>query len=57
MKYGHAKEIYKNQFVYEGSFYKDLRSGIGRLMCGNKIVYSGEWKNNKFEGKGTIFYN
>jgi hypothetical protein len=43
-------------FQYEGKFFKNQRQGLGKLFYKNQLVYAGEWKNGKFEGKGTLYY-
>lgn len=43
-----------DQYVYQGNFKNNLKSGeaIINFSGGNK--YQGEWKNDKFHGKGKL---
>ncbi|KRX08879.1 hypothetical protein PPERSA_08983 [Pseudocohnilembus persalinus] len=45
---GHGKFIWKqSQQVYDGQFFKGYFQGFGKLYKENKILYEGEWKNDK----------
>ena len=40
---------------YIGQWEKGMKSGKGKLLIHNKIVYDGEFLNNQFNGKGIFF--
>ena len=55
-KNGKGKVIYtKKNMVFVGIFINDLREMKGNLSSfDNKYLYDGEWKNDKFEGNGSL---
>lgn len=48
-----ALAVKANKVLYEGEWEKDMRSGHGSMLS-QREFYCGEWKNNKFEGKGSF---
>ena len=50
---------FANGDIYEGQFENGLRHGNGTLKFANgkNNVYVGEFKNDKFEGKGILTVN
>jgi len=53
----HGKGIYidKNQQIYIGEFKNDKKDGFGILKDQNgAIIYEGQWKCNKYQGKGRL---
>lgn len=56
LKHGFGKLIYPDGVYYEGNFEDDNLSGEGCLFYGpNRPAYVGNWKNNAFNGKGTLY--
>lgn len=52
---GKGKAIYHNGDYYRGAFYQGNRSGIGTLYNKNNVILKeGNWKKDKFVGKGII---
>jgi hypothetical protein len=49
------KIIYKNNIVYTGKRYNNMKNGKGVLKINKNIIYEGEWKNDLFI-KGIILY-
>lgn len=48
--------IDKNKQIYYGEFNKGKKEGFGILKDENKnVIYEGEWKSNKYNGKGKLF--
>lgn len=33
-----------------------LRHGFGKYTYNNGGMYEGDWKNNKMDGKGTVYF-
>lgn len=50
--------FFKNQNIeYFGGFEKGVMAGVGRctiLRDGQKLVYTGEWKKDRADGRGTV---
>jgi lysozyme len=45
--------IYKyNNYTYTGAFKNDYFNGYGQLLYKDSLIYEGQWKNGKREGKG-----
>ncbi|TNV79065.1 hypothetical protein FGO68_gene1020 [Halteria grandinella] len=54
---GFATLLYGSGGLYSGYFKSGKRSGFGKLIW-KKGEYTGEWRDNKFEGQGEIrFHN
>ena len=55
-KNGKGKVIYvKKSMIYVGVFINDSREIKGNISSfDNKYLYDGEWKNDKFEGSGSL---
>ena len=50
-----------NEGIYNGEVKNGIRHGIGTMIYNEndkfkRIKYEGEWKDGKFDGKGTFFY-
>lgn len=61
-KDGYGIKIYSNRDKYEGYWKNDMRHGKGTYwLCIGKNAYrklfTGDWFENKKEGKGIFFYN
>ena len=41
---------------YVGNLENGIRSGYGKLYEENILVYEGEWRNNKYDGRGKLYY-
>lgn len=56
MKNGYGRLVYPDGVYYEGNFKSDTLHGKGSLFYGkNRPAYVGDWVNNKFQGKGTLY--
>jgi len=45
--------IYNNNLIYQGSWIDNERAIYGTLKQENgNFIYKGEWKNDKFHGRG-----
>lgn len=54
---GEGKLYYKDNSIYTGSFCKGLLSGNGTIyVARTTVVYSGDWKRGKQNGKGWMLY-
>jgi hypothetical protein len=51
------KIIYKDKSEYIGTTLKGLRHGKGLYKTPDGLVYEGEWKNNKYDGFGSLIYS
>jgi hypothetical protein len=40
--------------IYLGQINKNQKNGLGLMILTNKNQYFGEWKNDKFDGKGVV---
>ena len=47
--------IFPNGEEYSGSYSGFQRSGQGKQLLCNKLIYIGEWKDNKYEGYGRQY--
>jgi hypothetical protein len=55
-KNGFGKLVYQDGVYFEGNFRNDFIHGKGTLFYGaNRPAYSGEWIQNKFNGKGSLY--
>jgi hypothetical protein len=45
---------YQDKSIYEGEFKNDMRDGHGKMIFNNMWVYTGTWRNNRMEGRGTL---
>ena len=55
---GFHKNIYDNGDYYEGEWKKGLRNGKGKLFNKiGKLLYEGDWINDKQEGSGKSFFD
>lgn len=52
-----TKVYIKDKETYIGNISKSSLSGYGKKICADKMVYEGEFKNNKYHGKGTLYSN
>ena len=41
---------------YIGNLEENIRTGYGKLYENDILVYEGEWINNKYDGKGRLYY-
>ena len=41
---------------YEGNLENGIRNGYGKLYENDILVYDGEWVNNKYDGKGKLYF-
>ncbi len=56
MKNGYGRLIYPDGVYYEGNFKNDTLQGKGSLFYGpNRPAYVGDWIDNKFHGRGTLY--
>lgn len=56
MKNGFGRLVYPDGVYYEGNFQNDTLQGKGSLFYGpNRPAYVGDWVDNKFHGKGTLY--
>ena len=56
MKHGKGKFYYSDGGFYEGEWAAGSMDGFGTLAYPNgQIAYIGEWKQDKFHGKGTVY--
>lgn len=54
-KDGEGEETFEDGTYYKGTYKKDKRSGYGILKQPKQgLEYEGEFKNNEFDGKGTL---
>jgi hypothetical protein len=62
-KHGYGKlENHFNKSIYEGEFIQNKKHGYGRLTRQLKDgsmqrYYIGQWKNNRMNGYGTLYFN
>ena len=42
---------------YCGQMKSWKKHGIGKMFANGSIFYNGEWEDDKFHGKGTLFYD
>ena len=43
--------------IYEGELINNIKEGNGKFIYNNGEFYVGQFKNNKFNGKGVLFYD
>jgi hypothetical protein len=56
VKHGFGKFYYQDGGKYEGQWVWGHMEGPGQLYYqSNKLAYQGEWKNDQFCGKGTLY--
>ena len=48
--------INKNSSSYEGEFKKGFRHGFGKMNYHSGNYYVGEWKLDKKDGQGTMYW-
>ena len=53
---GIGRLIYKNFAILEGQYLNDELNGFGREFCYDGDYYIGEFKNNRYHGKGKFIY-
>ncbi|GJQ66885.1 hypothetical protein Trydic_g7908 [Trypoxylus dichotomus] len=54
---GRGKQFYKDNSTYSGTFCKGVLNGTGSIyIASSNILYSGDWKRGKQNGKGWILY-
>ena len=60
---GTGMAVYKNQYLYYGSWKNGKRHGVGYYIASNKsgeniitYIYAGKWENGYPNGKGTVSY-
>tara|TARA_Y100000741_G_scaffold336681_1_gene295464 strand:- start:214 stop:765 length:552 start_codon:yes stop_codon:yes gene_type:complete len=41
---------------YIGNLENNIRTGYGKLYNNDILVYEGEWINNKYDGKGRLYF-
>jgi hypothetical protein len=52
---GKGKMVYTNGSVYEGFWDKDMRNGLGSFTDKHGVIlYAGEWKEDRQEGKAVV---
>jgi hypothetical protein len=56
-----AKFIFANGDIYDGEFTLNetgsiVRQGFGTFTCQDGVVYSGNWSNDKMNGKGSFIH-
>ena len=52
------KKLINDDYIYEGELTeKEIKEGNGRLTFKNGEIYIGQFKNDKYEGKGVLYYN
>ena len=57
----HGKFVFANGDVYEGEYEANSagsieRTGFGTLTCSEGVVYSGNWRADKMNGKGSFYH-
>eukprot|EP01015_Nassula_variabilis_P029316 TRINITY_DN6275_c0_g1_i3.p1 TRINITY_DN6275_c0_g1~~TRINITY_DN6275_c0_g1_i3.p1 ORF type:complete len:329 (+),score=47.84 TRINITY_DN6275_c0_g1_i3:66-1052(+) len=56
VRHGKGKFYYADGGVYDGEWQIGYMDGFGTLYYpGNKIAYQGQFKNDKFNGKGVVY--
>ena len=51
-EHGIAREVFKDNDIYEGQFFKGEKNGFGREFYGDGSYYIGMWKNHQWNGRG-----
>ena len=46
----------KEKCIYEGNFESGVREGHGIQTCSNRSIYKGLWKDDNYNGKGTLTF-
>jgi len=41
--------------MYDGNWFDNRANGFGKYIS-EEVIYEGEWKNDKQEGKGIYYY-
>ena len=55
LRHGKGNFKYADGGVYDGEWEKGIMQGFGRLYYpNNKLAYEGYWRNNAFNGRGTV---
>ena len=55
---GHGEIIYlDDQTNYEGNIINGIKDGFGKLKFKDGTIYEGEFKDDKYNGKGKIIYS
>lgn len=58
-KHGDGQEISPDKQVYLGNWKNNKRNGVGTLLekQGGRVLYSGEWKDDEFHGRGAYVWS
>eukprot|EP01017_Pseudomicrothorax_dubius_P048293 TRINITY_DN8765_c0_g2_i3.p1 TRINITY_DN8765_c0_g2~~TRINITY_DN8765_c0_g2_i3.p1 ORF type:complete len:177 (-),score=48.14 TRINITY_DN8765_c0_g2_i3:162-653(-) len=55
-RHGKGKFCYAEGGMYEGEWKNGTMEGYGKLLyISGKLAYEGQWKDDKFWGKGTVY--
>jgi hypothetical protein len=54
MRWGKGKLLYDNGFLYEGSFVKNYKHGIGTISLNGITLYEGQWSVDELHGQGYV---
>ena len=55
-RHGRGKFYYSDGGVYDGDWFEGAMHGVGTLFyASGQIAYQGEWNNNKFDGRGSVY--
>jgi serine/threonine protein kinase len=56
LRHGKGKFYYSDGGMYDGDWRSGSMDGVGTLFyAGGNVAYKGEWKEDKFHGKGIVY--